>query len=652
VTSDGYIYVLYTDSTINENWGIGGDGAYEQMPNSVDGTVYRGQEFDGIDDYIFVEDSYSLRTINKGSVSFWFNLTDTHDSTNARKIIFCKTNLLGTNGEVIIGLNTDGKLRARLYDGLYHTAQSSQTSWDYDCWYYVTMIWDTSATGYGIKLYVNDTLVATNTDNNYVPNNIGDVRIGIFRPSLKYPFEGKLDEIRIADCDCPHDWINASYNTIFYQGTGAEKFIYMGNELSWWDYLPAPPNLEARTFSTTQINLFWEKAERADITLIRWDTSIYPLNITDGNLTVNSTGEYFPHTGLIPATTYYYTGWSYNATNNTWSYNYSFAFNTTFSTDAPNEPQNLRAITLDQNRILLTWSKAVRADYTYIRYDTSTYPTTRSEGNFSTNTTASSFIQIGLLPYTTYYFSAWSFNASLGYFSVNYSFAYNTTLPLEFIFTNETPYDNATNVSFAPTLCITVNHTTGGNFNLSWYVNPDGYSSELVYTHTNITNGTYCFNLSSLNDSKYAYYNWVYYWEVLAFPYETEYSESSGEFSFTTESYTITFGDVNMNTWLIVIWIIVWAICMAINIRAKSTTFGIFAGLWLFMLGLSIIITGVQVEAGTITTTISPGQSFEEIQYASAVYPYSAYSVIWGVPFLALAIYIAGANVIARRRPT
>jgi hypothetical protein len=650
VTEDGYIYVLFRDSTINDNWGVGGEGNLDYMPTGADGVVYLGQRFDGVDDYIDVEDDPSLYGNNIGTVDLWFKLDEIHDSTDNAKRLIGRHNHLGTNGQFLMELHSDGTLRARLYDGSFHTVSSSKNSWDADIWYYVALAWDTSPTGYGMKLYWNLVNDGNNTDNNYAPNDAGDIHIGLYIDADKDAFEGVIDEVRVHKHGIDLDFMQTNYNMITYQGIGDGKFIYMGAEEYWFDFLEPPFNLTANTYNSTRIDLLWDKAQRMDNAYIRYSNITYPINRWDGTFCCNITGSSFQLDGLEPYTTYYFSAWGYNATNNTWTTNYSIAYNTTLPVDQPDPPSDLIAETLDQSRIRLTWGKPFQVDYVYIRYDPTTYPTTMSEGNFSVNSSGTSFIQTGLDDQTTYYFSAWSYNTTSGFWSLTYSFAYNTTFSELFYFSNENPANGSTDVEPFPTLCITVNSTYGTNFNLTWYFAPELSSIQAIYNSTNLANGTYCIDLSTFNESTYGYYGWEYDWYLVATQYHGSGETTSDTYLYETEGYVYTLEeDVSMSTWLILLWIAIWAILMGINIKAKSTSFGMFAGFWLFMLGLAIIVTGVQIETGTITTTVNPGQFVEQIQWTDVVYPFSTYSIVWGIFLFALAVYIVSANVIARQ---
>jgi hypothetical protein len=104
-----------------------------------------------------------------------------------------------------------------------------------------------------------------------------------------------------------------------------------------------------------------------------------------------------------------------------------------------------------------------------------------------------------------------------------------------------------------------------------------------------------------------------------------------------------------MNELMIIIWLAVWALLMGIHLKTKSTTFGLFAGFWILLFGLLIIVSGIQLMDGTIETLTNPGTTVIQPQYTDAVTEYSSYAMLWGLPFLLLSIYIVYANLLARR---
>ena len=95
---------------------------------------------------------------------------------------------------------------------------------------------------------------------------------------------------------------------------------------------------------------------------------------------------------------------------------------------------------------------------------------------------------------------------------------------------------------------------------------------------------------------------------------------------------------------LLILWFIVFVIFLAVNLLADSHAFGIVAGLWLLLLGLAIITTGVQIESGATVLAVSASETTIEYDYQDATLPYSTYSYVWGVILILISIYIIYAN--------
>jgi hypothetical protein len=84
-----------------------------------------------------------------------------------------------------------------------------------------------------------------------------------------------------------------------------------------------PTSFTATKSGTSQINLNWTKGSKADYTHVRRKTGSYPTSINDGTNVTNTTGTSKSDTGLSAGTTYYYSAWSWNATEGLWSESYA-----------------------------------------------------------------------------------------------------------------------------------------------------------------------------------------------------------------------------------------------------------------------------------------------------------------------------------------
>jgi len=302
-----------------------------------------------------------------------------------------------------------------------------------------------------------------------------------------------------------------------------------------------PTSLTATSDSEDSISLSWTKGNGADKTVIVRKTGSYPTSITDGTVVYNDTGTSYTDTGLSAGTDYYYRAWSYVEDSGLHQYSdgYASAMNYTY----PNKPTSVSS-SATPTSITLSWTKGNGADYTVIRYSTSGYPSSLSEGTLAYNDTGTSTTISGLTPDTTYYFSFWAYDSESGYYSQEYT-----------THTATTPYVPPDPSNLVAT---TVNDT---KISLTWSASTD-VNSVLVRKVGNYpsspSDGTVIFNSSGtsyvdtgLTPSTHYYYRvWTYNqgvysenyaeddaWTYPQPPQDVDYTlESSG----TTANLTIT----------------------------------------------------------------------------------------------------------------
>lgn len=97
---------------------------------------------------------------------------------------------------------------------------------------------------------------------------------------------------------------------------------------------------------------------------------------------------------------------------------------------------------------------------------------------------------------------------------------------------------------------------------------------------------------------------------------------------------------------ILIIWLVIFLIFLVINIAEHSKVFGAIAGIWLMILALAIIITGVQTESG-IEITDTDNSTFYNYQYTDVTLPFSTYSYIWGIILICVSLYIFYANIMS-----
>jgi len=190
-----------------------------------------------------------------------------------------------------------------------------------------------------------------------------------------------------------------------------------------WSIPLAPTGLSATTVTIDRINLSWTKGTYAVYTSVIQKTEGYPVNISDGLLVYNGTGEACSLSDLTLGTRYYFRGWSWNDTSRIWSSTNSSVSNIT----APFAPTGFTAAAVSSSQINLAWNKGTYANCTKIQRKTGSYPMNISDGISIYNDTGSSFSNTGLTTGTLYYYRAWSWNSTLGVWSINYASAQAST---------------------------------------------------------------------------------------------------------------------------------------------------------------------------------------------------------------------------------
>lgn len=137
-----------------------------------------------------------------------------------------------------------------------------------------------------------------------------------------------------------------------------------------------------------------------------------------GNFTVASYNANV--TSLSKGTQYYFRAKAYNVAG--WGYGSQLTFTT-----KPDPPANLTASSIDQDEATITWNKGTGATYTMLRYKTTGYPTSTSDGTLMYLDTGATTPMTSLLANTTYYISGWS-RAGASTYSLSYDTANFTTL--------------------------------------------------------------------------------------------------------------------------------------------------------------------------------------------------------------------------------
>jgi hypothetical protein len=228
-----------------------------------------------------------------------------------------------------------------------------------------------------------------------------------------------------------------------------------------------------------------------------------PLGIT----TLNQTGV-ITHISYFPAynTTYW---WRVNVTDlqgtSGWT-NATFSF-TTRPIHIVTAPTHFSAIACNKTMITLTWDKGENATHT--RIERHSIPMwSRGAGAMIYNGTGDSWNDTGLLPETTSYYQAWSWDTIDAVWSLENSSTENTTCNRFPQLFNASPNNTSGEQDINPILRISVYDIDNDPLNLSFFSNATGQWM-LLQSYENISSGNH-----SLNTSCFSNYSTVYWWRV------------------------------------------------------------------------------------------------------------------------------------------
>jgi len=94
---------------------------------------------------------------------------------------------------------------------------------------------------------------------------------------------------------------------------------------------------------------------------------------------------------------------------------------------------------------------------------------------------------------------------------------------------------------------------------------------------------------------------------------------------------------------ILIFWLLIFIVFLIVNIAGNSKVFGIIDGCWLLILGLAVIATGIQLQSG-VNVTVVGGIQNVAYTYSDVVLPFSTYSYVWGIFFMAISIYMIYVN--------
>lgn len=293
-----------TTSTTEDSTSYGNDGAKTAAnePIEIASQIYRGQDFDGTNDYINIPYNAAYNTPNGLTVESWMTIDSGSDSWNYP--ISRGGAYWDAGGSWGLSSNSTAItlyfwIRNATDDGWQIISKAVTAS----TLYYVVGIWDTN----NISLYLNGGLQAGPAALTSIQSNTLPIRIGTRANSLTGFVNGLFDEVRISDMARSADWIEAQYLSM------TDSYITFGSE----EYVPAnpPTGLILTQVADYQVDASWTAGVGNANFMLRRKLGEYPADRTDGVSVYEGAGTSVSDTasdvGLeLDKYTYYYRVWA------------------------------------------------------------------------------------------------------------------------------------------------------------------------------------------------------------------------------------------------------------------------------------------------------------------------------------------------------
>ena len=259
----------------------------------------------------------------------------------------------------------------------------------------------------------------------------------------------------------------------------------------------------------SQNKLQWTIAEETDLVLIRFSTTGFPNDVTEGTeVCVGNEGDY-THTGLINGVEYYYTIWCGMVVEE----------ETRYSKDSlsasgkpywipPFSPTDFN-VTAGENENRLSWTPGDRADKVLITCSTAHYPASISEGTQVYFDTGVSYTHTGLTNGLNYYYSVWSVRIVEGEGLFSESSAFASAMPQWILPSTPTNFrvDARHEQNYLTWTLADMNHQALVRFSTIGYPvsSTDGIQAYLGtgtdYLHSDLENGTtYYYSIWAVRD--------------------------------------------------------------------------------------------------------------------------------------------------------
>ena len=204
--SGGTVY----DATDNNNDGVlhlGTSGNTATGSAWVAGKHGTALKFDGVDDYVSVPNSASLKINSQITIVFWTKSSNWSTGSASQYLVHATDNNYG-----YLVYYHYGRLRFETGDGTNVTYDSSSYSLENNAWYHIAIVHDDGAN----KYYINGQLVKTNTGvavlNSTGMSKTCEIGGSGYYGTIYGPFNGLIDDVRIYNYARTPDEIRLDYN--------------------------------------------------------------------------------------------------------------------------------------------------------------------------------------------------------------------------------------------------------------------------------------------------------------------------------------------------------------------------------------------------------------------------------------------------------
>ena len=224
--SNGYVAVYHmndaTTSTILDSTSNDNDGTKKGANEPIEATakIYKGQDFDGTDDYVDCGNDTSLDITDEITMDVWVKMRGTQStwagivSKGQNTGSYC---LFVNKDTTKIAFRLNGTSATDLYSGDLGTD-----------WNHVIATYNKNSGIYNQKLYINGVEIRHRTDTLTISISDLDLLIGNTEVGTRY-FNGTIDEVRISNVARSAEWIETEYNNM----NDPSSFYSVGSEVSW-----------------------------------------------------------------------------------------------------------------------------------------------------------------------------------------------------------------------------------------------------------------------------------------------------------------------------------------------------------------------------------------------------------------------------------